>query len=317
MLIAIDHGNKLIKIPNHEPFTSGLEESDVPPFAGETLKYQGKYYTLSEKRIPYHRDKTEDERFFILSLFAIAYEIEAADGYSQNVMRIQLAVGLSPAHYGAQHEAFTSYFTGRGVVRFEYQKRPYSIYIEKAMCFPQSYAAAVTILKSLRDKPKALIVDQGGMTTDFLLLKDGVGDLSVCDSLEHGVITLYNMERRSNEAIRSFQTNCLETERAQFAPTRYSVFSFVPEHHSGKGSRSPLMISGAGMSFVGRGVLSCRWAAETNSQSFSLSFSRLSRVTPSFLVYSSSSKKPDTHSKLPFLTPASMSYRVMLPHAHT
>lgn len=192
MLIAIDHGNKLIKVPNHEPFTSGLEESDVPPFAGETLKYQGKYYTRSEKRIPYHRDKTEDERFFILSLFAIAYEIEAAGGYSQNVMRIQLAVGLPPAHFGAQNKAFTEYFTGRGVVQFEYQKRSYSIYIEKTMCFPQSYAAAVTILKSLRDKPKALIVDQGGMTTDFLLLKDGVGDLSVCDSLEHGVITLYN-----------------------------------------------------------------------------------------------------------------------------
>ncbi|MEY8420649.1 ParM/StbA family protein [Oscillospiraceae bacterium 44-5] len=192
MLIAIDHGNKLIKVPNHEPFTSGLEGSDVPPFAGETLKYQGKYYTRSEKRIPYHRDKTEDERFFILSLFAIAYEIEAAGGYSQNVMRIQLAVGLPPAHFGAQNKAFTEYFTGRGVVQFEYQKRPYSIYIEKTMCFPQSYAAAVTILKSLRDKPKALIVDQGGMTTDFLLLKDGVGDLSVCDSLEHGVITLYN-----------------------------------------------------------------------------------------------------------------------------
>ena len=30
------------------------------------------------------------------------------------------------------------------------------------------------------------------MTTDFLLLKDGVGVLSVCDSLENGVITLYN-----------------------------------------------------------------------------------------------------------------------------
>ena len=192
MLIAIDHGNKLIKVPNHEPFTSGLEESEVPPFGGETLKYQGKYYILSEKRIPYHRDKTEDERFFILSLFAIAYEIEAAGNYSQNVMRIQLAVGLPPAHYGAQHKAFTGYFMGRGVVQFEYRGRPYSIYIEKAMCFPQSYAAAVTILKSLRDKPKALVVDQGGMTTDFLLLKDGVGDLSVCDSLEYGVITLYN-----------------------------------------------------------------------------------------------------------------------------
>lgn len=114
MLIAIDHGNKLIKVPNHTPFTSGLQESDSPPFGGETLKYRGKYYTLSEKRIPYHRDKTVDERFFILSLFAIAYEIEAAEAYTPNLMPVQLAVGLPPAHYGAQSKAFTKYFLDRG-----------------------------------------------------------------------------------------------------------------------------------------------------------------------------------------------------------
>ena len=77
-------------------------------------------------------------------------------------------------------------------MQFEYQGKLYSIFIEKAMCFPQAYAAAVTMLRSLRDKPKVLIVDQGGMTTDLLLLKDGAGDLSVCESLEHGVIALYN-----------------------------------------------------------------------------------------------------------------------------
>ncbi|MDE6261199.1 MAG: ParM/StbA family protein [Oscillospiraceae bacterium] len=192
MLIAIDHGNKLVKIPNHTPFTSGIQESDTPPYGGETLKYKGKYYTLSDKRIPYHRDKTEDDRFFILTLFAIAYEIQAKDEYSPNVMRVQLAVGLPPAHYGAQQKAFTSYFSERGVVQFKFQNRAYSIYIDKVLCFPQAYAAAVTILQSLRDKPKAIIIDQGGMTTDLMLLKDGVGDLSVCESLEHGVITMYN-----------------------------------------------------------------------------------------------------------------------------
>ena len=174
MLIAVDHGNKLCKVPHHEPFTSGLQESDAPPFGGETLKYQGKYYTLSEKRIPYHRDKTEDDRFWVLTLFAIAYEIQAAKAYSSNIMRVQLAVGLPPAHYGAQHKKFISYFTGRGAVQFDFQGKTYSIYIEKVMCFPQAYAAAVTMLQTLRDKPKVLIVDQGGMTTDLLLLKDGV-----------------------------------------------------------------------------------------------------------------------------------------------
>ena len=156
------------------------------------MKYQGKFYTLSDKRIPYHRDKTEDERFFILTLFAIAYELQAMDSYSPNVMRIQLAVGLPPAHYAAQQKAFEGYFTNRGVVQFKFKDRAYSIYIDKVLCFPQAYAAAVNILKSLRDKPKAIIIDQGGMTTDLMLLKDGAGVLSVCVSLVHGVITMYN-----------------------------------------------------------------------------------------------------------------------------
>ena len=40
MLIAVDHGNKLMKTIHHPPFTSGLEENEKPPFGGETLKYE-------------------------------------------------------------------------------------------------------------------------------------------------------------------------------------------------------------------------------------------------------------------------------------
>lgn len=63
MLISIDHGNKQIKTV-HKTFTSGLCESNTrPPFGGDVLFYNGKYYTLSDQRIPYMRDKTADERF--------------------------------------------------------------------------------------------------------------------------------------------------------------------------------------------------------------------------------------------------------------
>jgi plasmid segregation protein ParM len=192
MLISIDHGNKQIKTIHHEPFTSGLQESETRPFGDEVVKYQGKYYTLTDQRIPYHRDKTEDERFFILTLFAIAYEVEAVGGHTPEVMRVQLAVGLPPAHYSALHKTFTQYFSGRGVVQFEFKGRAYAIYIDQAVCFPQSYAAAVTMLKSLQDCPKALVVDIGGFTADYLQIKDGAGDLTVCDSLENGVILFYN-----------------------------------------------------------------------------------------------------------------------------
>ena len=192
MLIAADHGNKQMKLVRSEPFISGLSESEVRPFGANVLKYGDKYYQISDQRIPYRRDKTEDDRFFILTLFGIANEIEAAGAYVPGIMRVQLAVGLPPAHYGAQCEAFTKYFTNRGAVKFEFRGRIYSIYIEKALCFPQSYAAASTILSSIRTIPKALILDLGGFTADYLRIQNGAGDLSVCDSLENGIISFYN-----------------------------------------------------------------------------------------------------------------------------
>ena len=104
MLIAVDHGNKQIKTVHTPPFTSGLIQSDTPGFGTDALAYRGKYYTLTDQRIPYRRDKTEDERFFILTLFAIAHEIEAMGQYSGSLMRVQLAVGLPPAHFGSLRE---------------------------------------------------------------------------------------------------------------------------------------------------------------------------------------------------------------------
>lgn len=195
MLIAIDHGNKQIKTVHHKPFTAGLVESDIRPFGEEVLEYNGKFYSLTDQRIPYRRDKTDDDRYFVLTLFAIAYELEAKDWYSTGTLHVELAVGLPPAHFGTQETAFTRYFSGRGEVRFSLHARAYTILIDDVACFPQSYAAAVTIFRELATAPKALILDIGGYTADYLQIRQGQGDLSVCDSLERGVIFLYNRIR--------------------------------------------------------------------------------------------------------------------------
>ena len=192
MLIAIDHGNKSVKLPCGDPFVSGLVESEVAPFGKDVLKYRGRDYQLSDYRIPYHRDKTEDERFFVLTLFAIAREIDSAERYTAGTIQVRLAVGLPPAHFGAQHQEFTSYFLGRGPVSFIYRQKSYTILINDVACFPQSYAAAVTLLPTLQNESRALVLDIGGFTADYLQLRNGEGNLAVCDSLESGVISLYN-----------------------------------------------------------------------------------------------------------------------------
>ena len=92
MLIAIDHGNKQMKTVHCPPFVSGLTQSATEPYGKDILKYKDVYYTLSDQRITYHKDKSEDDRFFILTLFAIAGEIEAKKCYEEGLIRLQLVL---------------------------------------------------------------------------------------------------------------------------------------------------------------------------------------------------------------------------------
>ena len=192
MLIAIDHGNKQVKTVHGNAIVSGVQKSKTRPYGRDVLKYGGSYYTLSAQRIPYQKDKTTDERFFILSLFAIAEEIEAQNAYTSGLMPIDLSIGLPPAHFGAQNKAFVRYFKRKEPIYFSYRDKLYSILIRDVQCYPQAFAAAAMMLGELATVPRALILDVGGFTADYLLLKNGRADLSTCDSLENGVILLYN-----------------------------------------------------------------------------------------------------------------------------
>lgn len=191
MLIAIDHGNYAIKTVNHT-FMSGLAEHTVkPPLTDDILEYDGKFWTLSGKRLSYMRDKTQDDRYFILSLFAIAQELERMGTYIP-LVDVELAVGLPPEHYGVLKERFSQYFKRNGVINFIYKEMPYSIIIRDVMVFPQAYAAVAPQISRYINSVRLFIVDIGGYTTDVLLLKQGKPDLQFCRSLETGIITMNN-----------------------------------------------------------------------------------------------------------------------------
>ena len=191
MLIGVDHGNKQIKTVHCNPFVSGLKQSVTRPFGQNVLRYQNTYYTLSTERIPYRKDKTEDDRFFILTLFALAGEIEARGAYSSEVQRIQLAVGLPPAHFGAQVERFTQYFGQRGMVEFEVQGKPYSIYIEDVACFPQAYAAAATMLLRACGMPARYVVGYAAPASLFKGQEDGSYQAVLEDDNAHAWAEVY------------------------------------------------------------------------------------------------------------------------------
>ena len=145
MLIAIDHGNHACKTI-HFNFVSGLAQHSVrPPMAEEVLEYNGEFWTLSGQRLPYRRDKTRDESFFILTLFAIAKELAYA-GPLPSAEKIDLAVGLPPEHYGLLKDKFRDYFKRNQSVQFLYNDKP------DMFCFDlkgKGYQASRAILDEL------------------------------------------------------------------------------------------------------------------------------------------------------------------------
>ena len=194
MIISVDHGNKSIKTP-HAIFTSGLVMSDgLQGFKTDYIGWNGKYYSLTERRISYLRDKTEDDRFFILTLFAIAKELEYRKvSETLDPIDVTLLVGLPPAHYEQLHSRFEQYFLRRReAIDFEYNGKYYSVRINKVLSYPQAFAAAVTQYSTLKAHSVAYIIDIGGFTIDVLKLRYGRPDLEVVESFEKGVITLYN-----------------------------------------------------------------------------------------------------------------------------
>ena len=190
MLIALDHGNAACKTIN-DSFVSGLSEHSVqPPLASDIIEYEGRFWTLTSNRIEVMRDKSKDERFFILTLFAIARELKGLVNLQAGTDK-ELAAGLPPEHFSALKDRFTKYLC-RESVRFVYNNTPITLRIRRVFVYLQAYAAVVPRSRLLANTPRVFIVDVGGYTIDVLLLRNGKPDLQFCRSIEVGVITMNN-----------------------------------------------------------------------------------------------------------------------------
>lgn len=192
--IAIDHGNRNIKTV-HTVFTTGISESDMSPGRGiDYLEYNGKFYVPSNRRILYQREKTADQRFFLLTLLGIAKELELNPNIEKgDLIQVQMPIGLPPKHFAELYDKYESFFRGTGeMLQFNYKQKEYHVTITDVMAFPQDYAAIMLQHREIRSYPKVVGVDIGGFTTDYLMFRSGIEDMEICDSMETGIISLYN-----------------------------------------------------------------------------------------------------------------------------
>ena len=198
-VIAVDTGNRLIKTP-HYVFNSGIVRHGKRPPAIKTdmLCFDGEYYTITQKRNPYLKDKTTDDTYFLLTLFAIGKELSHNGGQpAADREQIFLAVGLPPSHLPIYKDSFAQYFISKGRnVNFEYNGKLFSIEISRVTVYPQGFCAVAELLGRIKDYPRSYIVDIGGYTTDVVLLANGKPDMSFCHSFNFGVIHMDNEVKR-------------------------------------------------------------------------------------------------------------------------
>ena len=164
LMVPIDTGNKAIKTEHFE-FHSG-----IPGEGEEAVNYQGRYYRLSSERNVYLPDKSEDERYYILTLFAVAKELRELKPprlfLPGEILEIDLVVGLPPLYYRGQYKKFREYFyRGGEVVEFEYMGMTYRISFSQVYVHMQTYAAYLYVARELNlFKKKVLLLDIGGFT---------------------------------------------------------------------------------------------------------------------------------------------------------
>ena len=95
LVIGVDHGYGNMKTRN-TVFKSGVKKySEDPAIATNVLQLDGMYYVIGESHKVFIANKNADDDYYILTLAAVAKELELRDLRSADVI---LAVGL-PLHW--------------------------------------------------------------------------------------------------------------------------------------------------------------------------------------------------------------------------
>ena len=186
IIIGVDHGYAAMKTA-HISFSTGLVEYEHEPYTQkDVLEYGGKYYVVGSARQPLQRDKTRTEDYYLLTLAAIAKELDYRG--MERTAEVLLAAGLPLTSFGRDKKKFRDYLLRDGKpVCFRYEGRDYTVHLTDVMLFPQGYAAVLTQTELL-DEPSVIVADIGGWTVDLMRLDNNVPNAATCRSLELGMI---------------------------------------------------------------------------------------------------------------------------------
>ena len=135
-IIGVDHGYAAMKTV-HGSFPSGLVAYEHEPYTQkDVLEYDGMYYVVGSGRQPLQKDKTRTEDYYLLTLAAIARELDCRS--AERTCAVILAAGLPLTSFGRDKKKFRAYLLQDGKpVFFRYEGRDYTVTVRDVKLFPQ------------------------------------------------------------------------------------------------------------------------------------------------------------------------------------
>ena len=186
-IIGVDHGYAAIKTA-HCVFSAGLTAYNHEPYTRQdVLEYEGKWYVCGTGRQPVQREKMANDTYYLLTLAAIARELERRR--LPHRCTVALASGLPLTSYGRQKGSFKKYLLrSPQPVKYRYEGEAYEVTVGGVWLYPQGYSALAMHPDLIAGEPSFLLMDIGGWTVGMMRLDNGSASAGTCRSLELGMI---------------------------------------------------------------------------------------------------------------------------------
>ena len=181
-IIAVDHGYGNMKTANTVTPTGIKAYETEPIFTGNILEYNGIYYRIGEGHKEFIPDKAMDEEYYLLTLMAIARELNV---FSIREADVHLAAGLPLTWIRNQREAFRSYLLQNPEVHYRFNGKEYHLRFVGCSLYPQGYPAIVNQLGNF--KGTNLLADIGNGTMNILYINNKKAQESRCWTEKLGV----------------------------------------------------------------------------------------------------------------------------------
>ena len=175
MIIAIDHGYSNIKTANICFKAGVIAHEGKPAFTNDLLVYDGRCYTIGEGHKEYSPFKTNDQDYYLLTLAAIAWELNLR-GLGE--AKVIIAAGLPLTWVKEQGEGFRAYLLQNLEVKFSFRNTAYHVEFADALIYPQGFAAVADHMKTFTGTN--MLTDIGNGTMNIMQLIDRKPIQSTC-----------------------------------------------------------------------------------------------------------------------------------------